>query len=108
MEMASFLDKVKVGVDNVGSHSTQKLDELSYSSKISDKKSEISKLKAEAGDKIYNLYSEDKPFDSAEVKELCDKIKQCYAEIEELEAKKKELAEKGHEERQSRRDSVKD
>lgn len=102
-----LLDKMKAGVANSGNYTSQKADEASYNSKISDQRNAKKKLIAEAGEKMFALYTEGKFEMSDEVKDMYAKCVECDKEIEKLEQEKADMIAKAEAERQERRDAVK-
>lgn len=97
------MDTIKVGVQNTGTLTDQKIRELEFDSKISDKKRDVEKINKEIGNKAYEIYSKNSQEFSVEVIDLCAKIKTLNADIEKLESDKKEMIDKCHNERESRR-----
>lgn len=101
--MASFTDKLKAGIKNTDSLAGQKIDEARINSAIGDQRVAKSKLMSEAAEKMFCAYIDGATELTAEVKALFDKAKACDAEITKLEQEKKDLIDKAHSERESRR-----
>ena len=99
---------MKAGVANTGNYTSQKADEASINSKISDQKNTKKKLISESGEKMFALYIEGKTELSDEIKEMFAKCVECDKEVEKLEAEKAEMIAKYEGERQARRDAVKE
>ncbi|MCQ2085317.1 MAG: hypothetical protein MJZ21_04135 [archaeon] len=101
-----FLNKAKASLSNAGNYTSQKADEASFNSKISEQK----KLKTEAiegaGQKMFDLYMHGTYAIDDEIKELFEKAVACDVEIERLEAEKADMIAKYENERQERRDKV--
>jgi hypothetical protein len=100
-----FSDKLKNGIQNATSKTFEVVDDTAYNTKISGKKSDITKVETEIGGKVYELFKEETNEFTEDIVELCLKIKKLYEDIDDLEAEKKEKNEKAHAERQARRDS---
>lgn len=92
-----ILDKVKVGVKNVDSKLGEEYDEVGFKKKIHDQKSAIESKYKTIGEKYY------KGADKAELKKLCDEIKDCEDKIAQLEADLADMKKKGKEERENNR-----
>ncbi|MDR2846610.1 MAG: hypothetical protein LBV63_04945 [Candidatus Methanoplasma sp.] len=103
-----FSDKLKNGIQNTTSKTFEVFDSAGYNTKISGKKSDIAKVEGEIGQKIYGIYTSGESTFGDDVIKLCDDIKKLYADIDELEAQKKDKADKAHAERKARRDSEED
>ena len=103
-----LLDKMKAGVANTGNYTSQKADEASINSKISDQKNTKKKLISESGEKMFAMYLEGKTELTDEIKEMFAKCVECDKEVEKLEAEKAEMIAKYEGERQARRDAVKE
>ncbi|MBO4502618.1 MAG: hypothetical protein J5707_03045 [Candidatus Methanomethylophilus sp.] len=103
-----LLDKMKAGVANTGNYTSQKADEASINSKISDQKNTKKKLISESGEKMFAMYLEGKTELTDEIKEMFAKCVECDKEVERLEAEKAEMIAKYEGERQARRDAVKE
>ena len=103
-----LLDKMKAGAANAGNYTSQKADEATINSKISDQRNTKKKLIAESGEKMFALYLEGKTELSDEIKDMYAKCVECDKEIEKLETEKAEMIAKYEGERQARRDAVKE
>ena len=103
-----LLDKMKAGVANTGNYTSQKADEATINSKISEQKSTKKKLISDSGEKMFALYQEGKTELSDEIKDMFAKCIECDKKVEELEAEKAEMIAKYEGERQARRDAVKE
>lgn len=101
-----LMDKMKAGVANAGTYTSQKADESSYNLKISDQRNKKKKLLEEAGDKMFALYQDGKKEISDEIKDMFEQCIACDKEIEKLEAEKAEMIAEKEKERQDRRDKV--
>ena len=86
--MKSFLDKVGKTASAAASKAGNKAGELleigKIKSRIASKKQDINTAKRNIGDYCYGLFKEEK-LDDEKIKELCEKIAACEAEIAELE-----------------------
>ena len=103
-----LLNKMKAGVANAGNYTSQKADEASYNSKISDQKNTKKKILSEVGEKMFALYLEEKYEITDEIKEMFAKCVECDKKVEDLEAEKAEMIAKAEGERQARNDAVKE
>ena len=82
-----LLDKMKAGVANTGNYTSQKADEATINSKISEQKSTKKKLISDSGEKMFALYQEGKTELSDEIKDMFAKCIECDKKVEELNRK---------------------
>ncbi len=86
--MQDFFNKLGKSAATAASKAGNKAEELievgKLKAKINSEKSEISSAEKEIGRYCYGLFQNGKLKDEA-IKELCEKIKACYNNIEELE-----------------------
>jgi len=101
-----FMDKVKTGLDNTASLSSQKIDEAKYETKVADKKRDIRKAKDDIGEKLYDAWKNDTPEVRDEIITICERIKSLEEEIEAIQKEKEDLKNRCHEEREARRKSA--
>lgn len=100
-----LMDKVKTGIQNTGSVTSQKIDEESYNSKIRSKNREVEETISKIGVATHAAFTDGKTAFTSEITELCEKVNSLRKEIAEIEAEKEKMKAKAHEERQSRRDA---
>lgn len=96
----AFTDKLKSTIKATDSLAGQKIEEAKIEAKIADQKSQRRRHIDEAGDKMFQEYLKGAPVPD-DVRELFEKAKACNAEVERLEAEKKDIIEKGKAERDS-------
>ncbi|MDO4546236.1 MAG: hypothetical protein Q4C25_08765 [Bacillota bacterium] len=86
--MQDFLNKVgksaAAAANKAGNKAGEVIEVGKIKSRISSEKSDIAVAKKDIGDYCYKLFEDGKIEDEA-IKELCEKIKECYNTIEELE-----------------------
>ena len=99
-----FMDKISAGFKNVDNKLGAGFDESKFNSKIRDIEKEIDEMKAELGDRVYKAFLEGDKFYH---KPCCEKIKENYEKIEDIEKEKQEMLDATAAEREKNRKDAK-